>query len=52
MKGCSMVFSEQVRAHRVNKRHATRCGSFAPIEPGDPWASLVTPGLPREATLQ
>ena len=40
------------RAHRVNKRHATRCGSFAPIEPGDPWASLVTPGLPREATLQ
>lgn len=24
--------------HRVSKRHATRCGSFAPIEPGDPWA--------------
>ena len=40
------------RAKRAAKKHAARCGSFAPIEPGDPWASLVTPGLPQGAVLQ
>ena len=40
------------RAKRAAKKHAARCGSFAPIEPGDPWASLVTPGLPQGAALQ
>jgi hypothetical protein len=40
------------RAKRASRKVVARCGGFAPVEPGDPWASLVTPGLSHEATLQ
>jgi hypothetical protein len=40
------------RKKSASRKVVARCGGFAPIEPGDPWATLVTPGLPQGATLQ